>query len=190
MCSRVRGLRGVSTAGLSFLLMASVVITACSATSTASLPPASVVLPHGWRTASYRTIDISVPGTWLIEPWKPNCGVSVPTVFIGPEGPNPLQCPAFNLPGAEVVFGAVPFGSPSGPSARRETIHGVKAVVYTVSGVHEASLTGAITRIWVNLPTEALTISVAVGESANLPGGAPGRAERIVRTIRHVHKAG
>ena len=145
-----------------------------------------MALPYGWKTVSYRIISVDVPSSWVVEPWRATCGVDVPTVFTGPEGSESVGC-ADIATAAEVILGAVPL---KGSGTRKETINGLKTDVYMKSDFyHGAHLSGTITRIWVDLPVYGVSVSVAVGTSANFPGGAPGRAEQIVRTIQRIYEA-
>ncbi len=65
-------------------------------------------------------------------------------------------------------------------------LNGITADLVTQYEVYHGSLGATITDIWVSLPTANVTISVSVGESSVVPGGAPGRAEQIVQTIDQV----
>ena len=64
-----------------------------------------------------------------------------------------------------------------------ETLNGLKALVTTREDVFHGTLGATITYTTVTLPTLGLSISVLVGESSRVFGGAPGRAEKIVQTI-------
>jgi hypothetical protein len=161
--------------------------TTSSKTSTTSAPTTSTstssTLPTGWKTVTYHGVGIDVPSNWLVEPWVLTCGVSTPTVFIGPAQPSEMSCEANPPAGAEVVLGALPI---SGSKALSEDLSGIPAYVATQGQAYDGNPGVAITDIWVSLPTENMTISVSVGDSAAIPGGAPGRADHIVDTIHQV----
>jgi len=162
-------------------------LASCSG-STLSTP----ALPAGWKTVTYHGIAVDVPTAWVVQPWRQNCGVTTPTVFIGPAKPFLLYCPEFTTGVAEVVLGALPVGR--GLSTESENINGLSARVMTAAerqffhghGAGEVS----ITTIDVTLPARGVSISVSVGGSAGVPGGAPGRAEQIVQTIHPVRSQG
>jgi hypothetical protein len=157
--------------------------TSPSTTSTSTSPP----LPTGWKTVTYHGVGIDVPSDWLVEPWVLTCGVSTPTVFIGPAQPSEMSCEANPPAGAEVVLGALPI---SGSTPLSVELNGIPAYVVTQGEAYDGNPGVAITDIWVSLPTENVTISVSVGKSAAIPGGAPGRADHIVETIHQVTDEG
>jgi hypothetical protein len=154
-------------------------LTSCSGSTL--LTPA---LPTGWKTVIYHGIAVDVPTAWVVEPWRQNCGVTTPTAFIGPAKPSLLFCPAFTTGAAEVVLGALPVGR--GLSTESEKINGLSALARTTTErdvFHGNGATVTITTIDVTLPARGVSITVSVGGSAGVPGGAPGRAEQIVQTI-------
>jgi hypothetical protein len=176
--------------------LSSVGLAACSGTTSSKTAPTSLSttststsspLPTGWKTVTYRGVGIDVPSVWLVEPWVLTCGVSTPTVFIGPAQPSEMSCEANPPAGAEVVLGALPIG---GSKSRSEELNGIPAYVITQGEAYDGNPGVAITDIWVSLPTENVTISVSVGDSAATPGGAPGRADHIVDTIHPVKDHG
>ncbi len=153
----------------------------CSTPQGQTTPP----LPSGWTTVTYHGVGVDVPSNWTVEPWHQNCGVSVPTVFIGPEQESVLFCPAFNAGGAEVVLGSLP---PHGtPSAQSETINGLTArvvsdMVTEQCGHHSATFSEA----WVTLPAKGFTISISVSDSPVCPRGEPETAAQIQGSIHAV----
>jgi hypothetical protein len=173
--------------GAMLAVMGAVGLACCS--GSALLTPA---LPAGWKTVAYHGIAVDVPTAWVVEPWRQNCGVTAPTVFIGPAKPSLLFCPEFTTGAAEVVLGALPVGR--GLSTESENINGLSALARTAErdvvfhGLLGATVT--ITTIDVTLPARGVSISVSVGGSAGVPGGAPGRAEQIVQTIHSVRSQG
>jgi len=153
--------------------------TSAPTTSTSTSSP----LPAGWETVTYHGVGIDVPNNWAVELWRPTCGVAVPTVFIGPAKPFAIACVSDPPMGAEVVLGALPM---SGSKTVSTKLNGIMAYVATQYEVYHGNLGATITNIWVSLPTKDMNISVSVGESPAIPGGAPGRAEQIVQTIHQV----
>ena len=167
-----------------------VLVAGCSGTPSAQQKAVTPSLPMGWKTVTYHGLRIDVPRDWTVEPWHPNCGVSNPTVFMGPEGISVLYCGAFVPGGAEVILGARGVGH---ESSAPETINGVGARVSRHEVVYNRPLSGTLnsisvrlTSISVRLPAQGLSISVSCGESGYFPGGAPGRADQIVRTVHLV----
>jgi hypothetical protein len=140
-------------------------------------------LPAGWKTVAYHGVGIDVPGNWLVEPWRLTCGVTTPTVFIGPAQPLAIDCVASPPAGAEVILGAL---GTSGSQSVSRNLNGLTATVATQGEAYDGHPGVAITNIWVSLPTVDVNISVSVGDTAAIPGGAPGRAEQIVETIHPV----
>jgi hypothetical protein len=167
-----------------FLLVISLMATilgGCSSSSGLSTPP----LPSGWKTVTYHRIGIDVPASWMVEPWRANCGVAKPTVFIGPEGTSALNCPAFMASGAEVLLGARAFTG-TGLHPTKQYINGLNAYLVSTDEVFHGHSGGTITYVWVTLIDKSFTIYVSVGDSSAFAGGAPGRAEEIVQTIHAV----
>jgi hypothetical protein len=74
----------------------------------------------------------------------------------------------------------------SGLKSVSTKVNGIMAEVATQYEVYHGNLGATITDIWVSLPTANVNLSVSVGESTVVPGGAPGRAEQIVQTIHQV----
>jgi hypothetical protein len=182
---KIQAFSGIITLGLKRRIIAVVLlgftaigIAACSGATTApSLPPPQA--PAGWKLVTYQGIGLDVPHAWAVEPWHANCGVTFPTVFIGPEGAESLGCPTIAI-GSEVVLGArLPN---SGVSWTTTTINGLKAMMRTTHTIFHGHASGTSTQIWVRLAS-GISISVSVGDSSAFPGGAPGRANQIVRTI-------
>jgi len=165
--------------------LCSVGLAACSGARAPIFAPTSTTsasspLPAGWKTVTYQGVGIDVPSDWLVEPWRLTCGVATPTVFIGPAQPLEMSCVADPPQAALVVLGALPMGGLKSVSTE---LNGIMADVATQYDVYHGNLGATITNIWVSLPTRDVNISVSVGESSVVPGGAPGRAEQIVQTI-------
>jgi len=134
---------------------------------------------------TYHGVGVDVPSNWTVEPWHANCGVSVPTVFIGPERQSYLFCPAFNEGGAEVVLGSLP--PPGRPSAQSVTINGLTAQVVSDTVTQTCGGKSAtFARSWVTLPAKGFTISISVGDSGVCPGGDPETAPQIQGSIHAV----
>jgi len=170
---------GVGVAACSATTSSTSVPTLAPTTSTSISPP----LPAGWKTVTYKGVGVDVPSDWLVKAWVLTCGVSTPTVFVGPAQPTEMSCEANPPAGAEVVLGALPM---SGSKSASRVLNGLTAIVATQHEVYHGNLGAGITNIWVSLPTEGVDISVSVGDTAVLPGGAPGRADQIVETIHRV----
>jgi hypothetical protein len=158
-------------------------LAACSGTTSSTSMP----LPAGWKTVTYHGVGIDVPSDWVVEPWRLTCRVTTPTVFIGPAQPLETACVASPPAGAEVILGAL--GTSGSQSVSRD-LNGLTATVATKYEVYHGNLGVTITNIWVSLPTKNVNISVSVGDSSVVPGGAPGRAEQIVQTIHKVTSHG
>ena len=171
-----------SAAGRAVTLLALVVLilAACSSGHPTGLrlPPA----PAGWKTVTYHGIGVDVPRRWTVKPWRESCGVSTPTVFIGPT-PSPFSADCVEPAGdaSEVILVGLQF--PATGRATTKALNGVKAVVTTREQVFHGTLGATITYMTVTLPTLGVSISVLVGESPRVPGGAAGRAKEIVDTI-------
>ncbi len=154
----------------------------CSTPQGLTTPP----LPSGWKTVTYHGVGVDVPGNWTVEPWHQNCGVSVPTVFVGPGQASVLSCPVFDPGGAEVVLGALRFTGTTAQSTT-QTINGLAAKVISQQmdapcGQHSALVSSA----WVTLPTKGFTISISVSDSPICPGGDPESAAQIQGSIHAV----
>ena len=139
-------------------------------------------LRSGWMTVTYDGIGVDVPDDFTVEPWRASCGVTTPTVMVGPAHLFAMSCPAFTLAGALVVLGDIPPPVP-GTALR---LNGLSALVTTATS--SLALRGidfpvTSTRVEVTLPGFGVSVSVSAGESTVVPGGAPGRAEEIAQTI-------
>jgi len=167
------------------VILCSIGLTACTeaTTSKTAPPPTSLPVPAGWKTVTYHGVGIDVPSDWLVQPWRATCGVEAPTVFIGPAKPFAIACVSNPPAGAEVVLGALPM---SGLASVSKDLNGIPAYVVTHDAAYDGKPGVAITDIWVSLRTKNMTISVSVGDSPVIPGGAPGRAQQIVQTIHRV----
>jgi len=107
--------------------------------------------------------------------------VRAPTVFVGPAEPATADCVVLAGDASEVIVGGLQF-RPSG-RPRIEMLNGLQAAVTTSGALFHGPLGAAATYAAVTLPTLGVSISVYAGESAQIPGGAPGRAEQIVKTV-------
>lgn len=74
-----------------------------------------------------------------------------------------------------VVLGALP--ALGQKPARTEHVNGLLAYVTTRQEVYHGTLGATITHFFVSLRAKGMTISIAVGESSQVPGGAPGTTE-------------
>jgi len=74
----------------------------------------------------------------------------------------------------------------SGLASVSKDLNGIPATVATQDEVSNGNTGPTITDIWVSLPTKGVNLSVSVGDSSVIAGGAPGRAEQIVDTIHRV----
>jgi hypothetical protein len=139
-------------------------------------------VPSGWKAVSYRGVVLDVPRTWVVSGWqlKDACGIGTPTVLLGPEptGLMHLFCPAYSLGAAEVNIGA---RRPAGIT-HATVINGNRVGIYfsatkIVHGTPEPSVDQ------VDVHIDNIWITMEVGTSPVLLGGAPGRAMQIVSTI-------
>lgn len=144
-------------------------------------------LPAGWRRVSYLGVGIDVPGNW--ETWRLNCGATTPTVFVDADKPTTLDCADITITGpAQVVLAAPPGDCEE--LAKSEDINGLLTFVHArkeqeaFHGTFGGSATITTVEVWV--PRSRLCITVSAAGTVKLPGGAPGRAEQIVQTIRQV----
>ena len=147
----------------------------------------AAVAAVGWKPVTYQGVVVDVPGDWAVEPWYPQCGVTAPTVFIGPEDAVVLYCPLYSPGGAEVILGALP--PPPGQVGKRTTVifSGMKArVISGAEKISHGSPRPTVAEVYVHLFAKHLWIWIFVAESTELPGGSPGRAEQIERTIHLV----
>jgi hypothetical protein len=163
-------------------------LAACSGSTRSAPAPSSTTststpLPTGWKTVTYHGVGIDLPNAWLVEPWRLTCGVTTPTVFMGPAQRSAIDCVANPPAGAEVILGAI--GTSDSQSVPRD-LSGLPAAVATQGEAYDGKSGVAITNIWVALPTKNMNITVSVGDTSAIPGGAPGRAEQIVETIHPV----
>jgi hypothetical protein len=157
--------------------------TPSTASPTSSFTSTSSAIPAGWKTVTYEGLGIDVPRAWLVERWRLTCGVAMPTVFIGPAQPLAMNCVADPPQAALVVLGALPVRAVKSIPTE---LNGIRADLATQYEVYHGNLGATIADISVSLPSANVTISVSVGESSAVPGGARGRAEQIVNTIHHV----
>ncbi len=163
------------------VVLAVLVLAACASPARVRTGVGIPRLPPGWRTVTYRDVAVDVPGTWAVRPWHESCGVRVPTVFVGPAKPATADCVVLAGDASEVILGGLQFGPTGRP--RIEMLNGWKAVVTTSGALFHGPLGAGSTYAAVTLPTLGVSISVYAGESARIPGGAPGRAEQIVTTV-------
>jgi hypothetical protein len=165
----------------------------------------AVVVPHGWRSVTYGGVTLDVPSGWPLRPWSASltCTGSIyrPTVLLGepPRSDIGHMCLARAIPLAAVVdVGALVLGPPrqaghvagtvTFPSYLKPTeINGLQ--VDLTSELFSAQTPHFPKKRFVDealayVPLRNLWVFVSVGTSPSLPGGGPGRAMRIVRTIR------
>jgi hypothetical protein len=153
-----------------------------SETPTAKAAVAAV----GWKPVTYQGVVVDVPGDWAVEPWYPQCGVTAPTVFTGPENAVVLYCPLYSPGGAEVILGALPPGQVG--KSTTVILSGMKVrVISGTEKISHGSPRPTVAEVYVHLLAKHLWIWIFVAESAKLPGGSPGRAEQIEGTIRPVN---
>jgi len=157
------------------------------ATTSAGAVP-SPTIPNGWKAVSYRGIVLDVPPTWVVKGWQLNdvsdaCGVSTPTVLLGPE-PSELMkvlCPLYSRGDAEVNIGA---RRPVVVKPRTAVINGLHvAVSFSTTKIIHGNPAPFANQVAVHIPIRDIWITIQVGTSPVLPGGAPGRAMQIVRSI-------
>jgi len=160
--------------------LATVCLLLCSACSGSTTP----TLPSGWKTIAYDGVGIDVPARWAVEPGHSTCGVTSPTVFLGPGGFEGLGC-AFIFGGAQVVLGAIGALQP-GRGVAKTTINGLNALMVTTKQSYQRPSSGTGVYIQVTLPSKRVTINVFVADSSVASGDAPGRAMKIVETIHSV----
>ncbi len=153
----------------------------CSACSGSTTTP---TLPSGWKTVAYHGVGIDVPARWAVEPGHSTCGVTSSTVFLGPGGFEGLGC-AFVFAGAQVVLGAN-YALQPGRGVAKTTINGLNALMVTTKQSYQRPSSGTGVYIQVTLPSKRVTINVFAADSSVAPGGAPGRAMKIVETIHSV----
>jgi hypothetical protein len=139
-------------------------------------------VPNGWKAVSYQGVVLDVPRSWVVSTWKYPCGVTGPTVLLGPEPTAFMKYLCLPYPqdmrAAEVNIGARPI-----PGATRETvINGNRvATSFTTTRMTDGSVKTGLDQVIIH--GGHVWIWIEVGTSAFLPGGAPGRAMQIVRTI-------
>jgi hypothetical protein len=139
-------------------------------------------VPNGWKAVTYRGVVLDVPRSWVVSTWKYPCGVTGPTVLLGPEPTAFMKyfCPLYpqDQRAAEVNIGARPI-----PGATRETvINGNRvAISFTTTQQIYGRVETAVDQVILHVRT--VWIRIEIGTSALLPGGGPGRAMQIVRTI-------
>ena len=174
--------RNVARRTLLALGVLAATVAGCSTLQGLSTPP----LPTGWKTVDYHGVGVDVPSNWTVAPWRPNCGVNTPTVFIRPEQTSYLFCPAFMAGGAEVVLGSLP-SSEAAPHAQSERINGLTAQVVSETVDDQCGHSPVtVSEAWVTLPAKGFTISISVGESPVCPGGGPGIATQIRGSIHRI----
>ena len=115
------------------------------------------------------------PGDWMVEPWRPICGVTASTVFMRRERISTLYCPEFMTGAAELIVG-------SRIVARRpsvaETINGLRATMSRDNAIYHGHLSGTITSIFVRLLSQGFSITVIsrrVGELLRWRAGPSGK---------------
>lgn len=155
------------------------------------MSPSAYMPPSGWKTVSFRGMSLSLPGTWPItyHGIVNQCHAVAPKVNVEPSGYFTGSC-ALQVPirpfAAIVVVereGHTPIRHP-----RSATINGVNVdyeITYEVQRFGQrlaAELT--ITDITARLPQYEVGARIEVGNSTLSPGGAPGRAMKILDSIR------
>lgn len=155
------------------------------------MSPSAYAPPPGWKTVSFRGMSLSVPGTWAVayhgivnrcHPVAPKVDVDPSDYFTGSCAlhvpPQPL--PAFVLVERE---GRTPIRHP-----RPVTINGVNVeyeITYEVQRLGQRPVVAlTITDITARLPQYEVDVTIEDGDSALSPGGAPGRAMKILDSIR------
>ena len=131
-----------------------------------------------------------MPKTWPNTPWEKAdvCGPPTPAVLLGPL-PKSLVgtlCPARTSGAAVVNMGGIHL-NPQGRLAKKTTDINGLLVHLAYSKPFRVDAPGPkpiVEEIVAYVPARQLWISIEVGTSDKLPGGAPGRATQIARTIR------
>jgi hypothetical protein len=172
-------------AGLGLVVLA--MLAGCSSSHTTTSPnglttgPLTVPpLPAGWKVVENQVVAVDVPSSWPVEHWQPTCGVTEPVLYLGPQGQLPT-CTTF-APAAEVDLGAYAYGG------------AIKPVIIHLNGMEATEVTQHInlpglpgktgTIIWVRVITpNPFGLRVFAGDTTDLPGGAPGMAKEIEKTI-------
>jgi hypothetical protein len=142
------------------------------------------VKPAGWKTVEGGGYAIYVPSSWTVGPWQPTCGVTVPTVYLGPQGQLP-KCTTKAL-GAEADIGAYAYSGTQKPVTK--TINGLTAYEVTTTVQVAGPPAGTVTEAWVRVygPSHPHGFYFYVGDSPDMPGGGPGMAEKIIDTIHAI----
>lgn len=119
--------------------------------------------------------------------WLPRdvCGVATPTVLLGPQPPwkMAIYCRLYTTGAAEVNVGARP--PVDHLTTRSSVINGLHVVVsFSAMRIVHGSPEPTIDQAYVHLPSRHVWISISVGATVALRGGASGRAMPIIHTIR------